>query len=72
VKHFFAPALAPVLLNLSIILCVLVFYPFLSEPILALAIGVLLGGIAQLAFQWPFLKKGGLFLVFGSNRPIRA
>ena len=63
-KHFFAPALAPVLLNLSIILCVLVFYPFLSEPILALALGVLLGGIAQLAFQWPFLRKKGIIFGF--------
>ena len=62
-KHFFAPALAPVLLNLSIILCVLVFNPFLSEPILTLALGVLLGGIAQLVFQWPFLKRKGI--VFG-------
>jgi len=48
---------------LSIILCVLVFNPFLSEPILALALGVLLGGIAQLVFQWPFLKRKGI--VFG-------
>ena len=62
-KHFFAPALAPVLLNLSIILCVLIFYPFLTEPILALALGVLLGGIAQLVFQWPFLRRKGI--VFG-------
>lgn len=59
-KHFFAPALAPVLLNLSIILCVLVFNPFFSEPILALALGVLLGGVAQLVFQWPFLKRKGI------------
>ncbi|MBP1714920.1 MAG: virulence factor protein, partial [Deltaproteobacteria bacterium] len=59
-KHFFAPALAPVLLNLSIILCVLIFYPFLTEPILALALGVLLGGIAQLVFQWPFLRRKGI------------
>ena len=63
-KHFLAPALAPVLLNLSIIFCVLVFYPFFSEPVLALALGVLLGGIAQLAFQWPFLRKKGIVLGF--------
>jgi len=62
-KHFSAPALAPVLLNLSIILCALVFYRFLAEPILALAFGVLLGGIAQVAFQLPFLRNKGL--VFG-------
>ena len=62
-KHFFAPALAPVLLNLSIILCALVFYRFLAEPILSLALGVLLGGIAQLAFQLPFLRRKGY--VFG-------
>ena len=59
-KHFLAPALAPVLLNLAIILCVLVFYRFFSEPILTLALGVLLGGIAQLVFQWPFLRRKGV------------
>jgi putative peptidoglycan lipid II flippase len=63
-KHFLAPALAPVLLNVAIILCVLLFYPLFAEPVLALAAGVLLGGIAQLAFQWPFLRKKGIVLGF--------
>jgi putative peptidoglycan lipid II flippase len=63
-KHFFAPALAPVLLNLSIILCVLGFSSFLAEPILALAFGVLLGGAAQVVFQWPFLRRKGVSLGF--------
>jgi putative peptidoglycan lipid II flippase len=59
-KHFLAPALAPVLLNLSIIICVLVFSPVFSEPISSLALGVVLGGVAQLAFQWPFLRRQGI------------
>jgi len=63
VETLFAPALAPVLLNLSIILCVLVFYRSLAEPILALALGVLLGGLAQIVFQLPFLRRKGF--VFG-------
>ena len=63
-KHFFAPALAPVLLNLSIIVCVLGFSRFLETPILALALGVLLGGVIQLLFQWPFLRRRGISLGF--------
>jgi putative peptidoglycan lipid II flippase len=63
-KHFFAPALAPVLLNLSIIVCVLGISPFLDEPILALGFGVLLGGVTQLVFQWPFLRRKGVSLGF--------
>jgi putative peptidoglycan lipid II flippase len=59
-KHFWAPALAPVLLNLSIIFCALVFSSAFSEPIFSLALGVLLGGIAQLFFQGPFLRRHGI------------
>ena len=56
-RHFAAPALAPVFLNLAIILCALWLSPKLSSPILSLAYGVLLGGIFQLLFQIPFLYK---------------
>jgi putative peptidoglycan lipid II flippase len=63
-KHFLAPALAPVLLNLSIIACVLALYGVLGEPVLALALGVLLGGVTQLVFQWPFLRRRGVSLGF--------
>jgi len=62
-RHFMAPALAPVLLNISMILCAVALSPFLAEPVMGLAIGVLLGGIAQLALQLPYLLRYGLILV---------
>lgn len=61
-KHFAAPALAPVLLNLTMILSVIILMPYFSQPILTLAIGVILGGFLQLALQIPFLKKKGVNL----------
>jgi len=54
----FAPsAITPVLFNLSLIGCALFLAPHLSEPVKALAYAVLIAGILQLAFQFPFLKK---------------
>ena len=47
-SSFKAPAFAPVLLNLSFIGCAVLLSPHLDEPIWALAIAVILGGIAQL------------------------
>ncbi|HLE16647.1 MAG TPA: lipid II flippase MurJ, partial [Syntrophales bacterium] len=43
-RHFAAPALSPVLLNVSIILSALFLTPYLREPVMALAIGVVIGG----------------------------
>jgi len=63
-KHFAAPALAPVLLNISIITCALLVSGLLPEPILALAFGVILGGIAQLLFQVPFIRRKGVVVRF--------
>ena len=70
-KHFAAPALAPVLLNIAIIACALSLSGVLPTPIMSLAIGVLLGGIAQLFFQVPFIrkKKIKLRLVFSLSHP---
>ena len=58
-RHFMAPALAPVLLNLSMIACAVLLTPLLSQPALSLAYGVLLGGVAQLALQLPYLRRYG-------------
>ncbi len=57
--HFLTPALAPVLLNLCMIAAALGLTPLLGNAALALAVGVILGGIAQLALQLPVLKKHG-------------
>ncbi len=56
-ERFGVPAFTPVLLNLAIIGCALWLAPRLERPILALGWGVLLGGLAQLAFQLPFLAR---------------
>jgi putative peptidoglycan lipid II flippase len=55
--HFAAPAFAPVLLNLAIIGSVLFISPSLSQPVMGLAVGVLIGGFLQLALQLPVLIK---------------
>lgn len=54
---FKAPAFTPVLLNLSFIACALLVAPHLEKPVVALAWGVFFGGIAQLLFQIPFLRR---------------
>ncbi len=59
-ERFGVPAFTPVLLNLSLIGCALYLAPMLDSPIVALAWGVLIAGIAQLAFQLPFLVRLGL------------
>jgi putative peptidoglycan lipid II flippase len=59
--HFAAPALAPILLNLSIISAVLFISPNLADPIIGLAIGVIIGGILQLLLQLPFLVQKGFY-----------
>lgn len=59
-RRFFAPAFAPVLLNVSMILAPLTLSWFLDPPIYAQAVGVLLGGAAQLLFQVPYLREIGI------------
>ena len=56
-QRFGVPAFTPVLLNLSMISCAWWLAPVLDQPITALAWGVLLAGIAQFAFQLPFLGQ---------------
>jgi putative peptidoglycan lipid II flippase len=58
--RFGIPAFTPVLLNLSLIACALWLAPHLDQPIVALAWGVLIAGVAQLALQLPFLARLGL------------
>jgi putative peptidoglycan lipid II flippase len=56
-SEFKAPAFAPVLLNLSFIGCAVLLSPHLEEPIWALAIAVILGGLAQLALMGFALRR---------------
>ena len=63
-KRFAVPAATPVLLNLCMIVAAWQGAPWFNrlgvEPIYALAGGVLLGGVLQLAVQWLALRKLGL------------
>jgi putative peptidoglycan lipid II flippase len=59
-NRFAVPAFTPVLLNLSLIGAALLLTPLMSEPVMALAWGVLIAGVVQLTFQVPFLVRLGL------------
>lgn len=59
VRAFAAPALSPVLFNVCIIGAALFLSPWLSEPILGVAIGVVVGGAAQFLMQLPGLRRRG-------------
>jgi putative peptidoglycan lipid II flippase len=63
-QRFAIPALSPILLNISMIAAALCLVPYMKawgyEPVLALAWGVFVAGILQLAFQLPSLAKLGL------------
>ncbi len=61
--HFAAPAAAPLLLNISMIVSVVVLTKhFGVAPSYALAWGVVAAGILQLALQLPFLRAQGIKL----------
>lgn len=59
-SRFAVPAFTPILLNLAMILASVFAAPYFDPPIYALAVGVLLGGFAQLTVQWVALAKLGL------------
>ena len=60
---FFIPALAPAMFNVATIVCALTLVPLMARagwpPITAIAIGTLVGGLAQLSLQWPLLRRQG-------------
>ena len=58
--RFAVPALTPVMLNLVLILAAIYLAPQMTEPVTALAWGVLLAGILQLVLQFPALMHAGL------------
>ena len=67
--HFNVPAITPAFLNLSFIGCALWLTPLLDPPVLALAWAVFIGGILQLAFQFPYLLKLQLIPRIRFNNP---
>lgn len=66
-RHFTAPALSPVMLNIAMIGAAFLLRDIFAQPITALAVGVLIGGVLQLAMQWPVLLKFGIRFKFRLN-----
>ena len=62
-NRFFIPALSPAMFNVGVILSAFLLVPFAPalglHPIIAIAVGMLLGGIGQIAFQVPALRREG-------------
>src|SRR5437867_3292610 len=73
--RFAVSAMSPILLNLSIIVAAAVLAPRFREPTVALAVGVLVGGVLQMAVQiGPARKLGaiGSWSVKFSDPAVRA
>ncbi|MCX8026480.1 MAG: murein biosynthesis integral membrane protein MurJ [Thermodesulfovibrionales bacterium] len=60
---FFIPALAPAVLNVVTIICVVTLTHKLTTPIMSVAIGVVIGGLTQFLFQLPSFYKAGYSLL---------
>lgn len=59
--RFAVPAITPVLLNICLIGAAIGVSPLFPRPEVALALGVLVAGVVQLLFQFPFLIRLGHF-----------
>ena len=62
-NRFSVPAFVPTLLNVSMIVFALFLTPYFDPPIMALGWAVLAGGLLQLAFQLPHLRKIGMLVL---------
>src|SRR5947199_10432971 len=60
IRSFAAPAFSPVLFNIAIIAAAFLLAPLFAEPILAVAVGVVIGGLAQFLSQLPALRPAAL------------
>lgn len=63
-RSFAIPALAPVFSNVCVIVFALVISPFFEQPIIAVAFGIVVGGLAQFLMQLPGLQKKGFLLAW--------
>jgi putative peptidoglycan lipid II flippase len=59
-RQFKIPAITPVLLNLSFIFAAVVMADWFAQPIYAMAVGVCIGGVLQVALQLPSLLRIGM------------
>ena len=66
-KVFFIPALAPAMLNITLILSIIFFESSAKQPLTAAAIGVMAGGFVQFAFQLPSFFRNKYKLGFDTT-----
>jgi putative peptidoglycan lipid II flippase len=55
--HFFSSAFSPALLNLAMIVGAYFLGSSFAEPVYAMALGVMIGGVLQILLQIPFLRR---------------
>jgi putative peptidoglycan lipid II flippase len=62
-QHYFLPALSPAMFNVATIGCAIALVPLMPAfglpPIMAIAVATLVGGVGQIAIQWPSLRREG-------------
>jgi len=66
-KVFFVPAFSPSMLNITLIVSIVFFESSAEQPIMVAAVGVLVGGFVQFAFQLPSFFKNNYRLGFDTN-----
>jgi putative peptidoglycan lipid II flippase len=66
-RRFFAPAFAPVLLNVGIISGILLSGRFFADPLYAVSAGVMAGGVLQIILQIPFMVRAGFRMKLSLN-----
>ena len=61
--RFFVPALSPAMFNVATIVSAIAAVPLSArlgiEPIFVIAAGTLVGGLGQIGWQWPALRRAG-------------
>ncbi|KAA1187337.1 murein biosynthesis integral membrane protein MurJ [Photorhabdus heterorhabditis] len=62
-NRFSVPAFVPTLLNISMIIFALFVAPYCNPPVMALGWAVVVGGVLQLVYQLPHLKKIGMLVL---------
>lgn len=67
--RFGIPAVAPALFNLGSIAAAYFICPYMKEPIVGMALGVLLGGLGQFVIQLPSLHRIGFRFRFKPDFP---
>jgi putative peptidoglycan lipid II flippase len=62
-RRFFVPAFSPAMFNIGTLVTMAVLIPIFRahgiQPIYAVAIGTLVGGVGQAVVQWPVLRREG-------------